>query len=74
MGDDELLSRLQQVLAGMGDGGLPPPDAPFYSLGLTSMTTAQFSGFLEQVRVLQLRWWTSYAWKASHMPVYLSAQ
>lgn len=34
----------------MGDGSTPDPDAPFYTLGLSSLTAAQFSGLLEQVR------------------------
>lgn len=51
MSDEELLKRLQQSLSAMGDTGgeLPSPDAPFYTLGLSSMNAAQFSGLLEQV-------------------------
>lgn len=49
--DEQLLSRLQRAVLEMGDGSSPDPDAPFYTLGLSSMTGAQFSGLLEQVRV-----------------------
>lgn len=48
--DEELLSRLQRAVSQMGDGSTPDPDVPFYTLGLSSMTGAQFSGLLEQVR------------------------
>lgn len=47
--DEQLLSRLQRAISEMGDGSTPDPDAPFYTLGLSSMTGAQFSGLLEQV-------------------------
>eukprot|EP00752_Nemacystus_decipiens_P007927 g7081.t1 len=46
--DEQLLSRLQRAVLEMGDGSAPDPDAPFYTLGLSSMTGAQFSGLLEQ--------------------------
>lgn len=47
--DEQLVSRLQRAISEMGDGSSPDPDAPFYTLGLSSMTGAQFSGLLEQV-------------------------
>lgn len=49
MSDEELLCRLQEAVASMGDGSTPSPDAAFYTLGLSSMAAAQFSGLLEQV-------------------------
>ena len=49
LSDEQLLSRLQRAVSEMGDGSSPDPDAPFYTLGLSSMTGAQFSGLLEQV-------------------------
>lgn len=49
MSDEELLRSLQEAVASMGDGSTPPPDAAFYTLGLSSMAAAQFSGLLEQV-------------------------
>lgn len=50
LSDEELLGRLKEALSGMGGGSSPDPDVPFYTLGLSSMTAAQFSGLLEQVR------------------------
>lgn len=49
MSDEELLRSLQEAVSSMGDGSTPPPDAAFYTLGLSSMAAAQFSGLLEQV-------------------------
>ncbi|CAM9878768.1 unnamed protein product [Ectocarpus sp. 13 AM-2016] len=48
LGDGELLSRVQEAVTKVGGGALPDPDVPFYTLGLSSMTAAQFSGLLEQ--------------------------
>ncbi|CBJ27587.1 conserved unknown protein [Ectocarpus siliculosus] len=48
LGDEELLSRVQEAVTKVGGGALPDPDVPFYTLGLSSMTAAQFSGLLEQ--------------------------
>ncbi|CAN0537451.1 unnamed protein product, partial [Laminaria digitata] len=48
LSDEELLSRLQQAVSSLGDGSVPSPDVPFYTLGLSSMSAAQFSGLLEQ--------------------------
>lgn len=52
MSDEELTSSLQSALARMGAGGgegtMPNPDVPLYTLGLSSMVAAQFSGLLQQ--------------------------
>lgn len=49
MSDEQLLSSLRRVVGQMGDSGVPDPDVPFFTLGLSSMAAAQFSGLLEQV-------------------------
>ena len=49
LSDEQLLGRLQQALSNLGDGSEMSPDVPLYTLGLSSMSSAQFSGLLEQV-------------------------
>lgn len=52
MTDEQVLLSIQKVVSQMNDGSMPDPDAAIYTLGLSSMAMAQFSGRLEQVWVL----------------------